>query len=340
MSPSDRSPADQLPAQAAAPRLCVISAANTRYFPGLVVTLHSLLTHLAQPWAVDFKVLTDDLDEGRRVALQRALRATGREHTLETIDIDLKAYAACPELRGSKLAYARLLLPELIATDHALYVDSDVVVLKDVSRLTELPWPAECLLYAVNDTQIPTVSMEWEKLPYEQLGIPAAARYFNSGFVWFNLAAWRRQGIGDACRAYMDRFPGGLQWHDQSVLNAVLWNRWSPLERSWNLAPELTMGTFELYPLTRQTDVNIHYTGRQKPWSEMHPLDHFYRAEAARVADHLPGEVVLRQRAPGEKLRQIGHFVRRACWHYGGFCKRSARKLLPRRSHHSRWQSR
>ena len=313
---------------AAAPRLCVVSAANATYFPGLVVTFHSLLKHLAPGGSVDFKVLTDGLDPARRGALANVLRSTDRDHTLEIVDIDLRAYADYPPLAGSRLAYARLLIPKLFAADHALYVDCDLVVLKDVGHLAALPWPEGGVLHAVRDSKIPTVSMEWESLPCAALGLPPDAPYFNTGFLWLNLAEWRRQDIDDACLAYVRSFPDRLRWHDQSILNAVLWNRWSALDRTWNLPSELTLGTFALYPLVGRRDVNVHYTGSQKPWSTMHPLEYFYRRAAAEIAHLVPAERLLRPRHASECLPQAYFFAQRAYWHYGGFCKRAIRQML------------
>ena len=45
---------------------------------------------------------------------------------------------------------------------------------------------------------------------------------------------------------------------DQTVLNAVLWNRWADLDMQWNRAPEHTLGRFSLYPLGRARGENIH----------------------------------------------------------------------------------
>ena len=311
-----------------APRLRVVSAANARYLPGVLVTFRSLLQHLAPAWAVDFTLLTDDtLDEPHRLALRRVLQAAGRDHTLDIVGIDLEEYAHFPALYGSRLAYARLLMPRLIAEDRALYLDCDIVVGKDVSALAALPWPEGCLLYAVNDPRITTFAMPWEAIPCEPLGIPPSAPYFNSGFLWVNLAEWRRQDIENATREYIRRFPDGVRWHDQSVLNAVLWNRWHPLDRAWNSAPEQTMGRFEVYPFRPALDVNVHYLGKEKPWLETTPFQYFYEAQAAGIAALAPEAFPARRAAPGERVRRLGYFAKRAFFNYGGFVRR---KLLGR----------
>ena len=316
------------PAEPAARRLSVVSAANVRYFPGLLVTFHSLLQHLAPSWSVDFVLMADDLEERHLSLLRTALGSTGRDFTLAAVQPDFRGYEDCPSLHGSKLTYARLLIPKLINSDRALYVDSDIVVLRDVSRLAVLPWPEESVLYAVPDARITTVSAAWENLPWEPLGLPADAPYFNGGLIWINLAEWRRQGIDDACREYIERFPDRLQWCDQSVLNAVLWKRWQPLETAWNLAPEQTLGPLEPYPFVRRKDVNVHYVGREKPWLEMHPLEYFYWEAAAGIVPLTPDAFAARAGISREPMKRLRYFAYRGYLVYGSFCKRTLLKLI------------
>lgn len=304
------------PPSPAPQRLCVVSAANAAYFPGLAVTFYSLLRHLAPGWAVDFLLLTDGLEHRQASALEQVLRATGREHTLKIHELDLTEYADRPALFGSKLAYARLLLPELVGAERALYVDSDIVVTRDVSGLAALPWHENQVLCAVRDARITSFGTGWESVPCDALGIPPSAPYFNSGWLWINLAEWRRQGVGEACRAYMDRFPDCLRWHDQTTLNAVLWNRWSLLDSRWNVPPEHTLGRYEVYPFARTREVNVHYLGSAKPWSHMQPLEYFYRDEAEAIVKLVPDALALRRKSPWEIWLRLRYFVSRAGWQY------------------------
>ncbi len=307
--------------------ITVVSTANARYFPGVLVTFYSLLTNLAPGWCVDFKLLTDELDERQRVVLRQTIECTGKNATLEIIQVDFAEYEQNPaDYGGGKMAYARLLMPRLIAADRALYVDSDIVVARDVSSLTTLPWPADCLMYAVNDPKIPTFADE--EMPYERLGISASTPYFNSGFLWVNLAAWKRCGVGAACLQYMRQNPDGLRWWDQSILNAVLWKNWRPLAREWNLPPERIMGRFGLYPFATERGINVHYLGPEKPWLQMHPYQHFYRACATKLARLIPDGFVLRRDTGSEVLQRWRYFLNRAYWNYGSFCKQGLLKLL------------
>ena len=312
-------------------RVRVVTVANARFLRGLLVTLHSLLRHLAPGWTADLTLLTDDFGEGDERLLRGVLAASGREHTLEVLHIGMDAYRDYPaQETGSRLAYARLLIPRLVAADRALYLDADIVVLRDVSELAALPWPEGRSLYAVQDARVAVCSMPWERIPWEALGIPPAAPYFNSGLLWMNLDAWRRQGVETACQEYMRRFPDRLPFRDQSVLNPLLWNQWVPLERAWNAAPENTLGRFALYPLRLARNVNVHYVGH-KPWDKRNPFEGYYWREVARIAALVPPEFAVR---PGWTGGDVSHwaryFVTRAYYHYGGFCKHAVLNWLRR----------
>ena len=306
----------------AAPRLPVLSSATASYLPGLLVTFHSLLRHLGQDWAADFRLLADDLDERHVQTLHRVLRSTGRDYTLEVIRPDIRAYENLPGLYGSRLTYERLRVQRLVAGERALYVDSDVVVTRDVSRLAALPWSGDSVLYAVNDARIPVVSHVYERLPLDALGIPADAPYFNSGLLWINLEAWRRLGIEDACFEYIARYPDRLALHDQTALNAVLWRRWTPLEKAWNLAPEDIMAPLVPYPVFRRRDVNVHYIGQEKPWREMHPLEYFYWDQAGEVARLAPDAFKPRSEIARQTRTRVRYFATRAYRRYRKFGKR------------------
>ena len=330
MTPTDRRE-PKLPATPAASRITVFATTDARFFPGLLVTFYSLLRHLSPAWSADFKLLTDGLDGLRRLTLERVLQAAGRDHTLEIIQPDFTQFAAYPAQNGdNRMVYARLLIPGLAASDRVLYVDSDIVVMKDVSRLAELPWQENHVLHAIGDNRITTVSHPWEHLPSEQLGIPPDTPYFNSGFLWINLAAWRQQNISQACLEYTRRFPDRIVFHDQTILNAVLWRRWTPFDETWNLPSEGSLGYFALYPLARSIDANVHYLSAGKPWLEMNPFQHFYQAFAAEIAPLLPAELAPRRVLPGETAKRWRYFAQRAYRHYGRSAKRGVRRLLGR----------
>ena len=145
-----------------------------------------------------------------------------------------------------------------------------------------------------------------------------------------DLAEWRRQDIGQACREYARRFPDRIAFWDQSILNAVLWQRRTRLDKTWNLEPPDSLRRHALYPLARIVDANVHYVGAGKPWLEANPFGHFYHACAAEIASLIPPELAQRRPQPGDAAERWQYFAQRAFRNYGGIAQRGVRTLFGR----------
>jgi lipopolysaccharide biosynthesis glycosyltransferase len=108
------------------------------------------------------------------------------------------------------------------------------------------------------------------------LGIPANSPYFNSGVLVLNLALWRSEGITDRCVEYLKRFDETRVFNDQEAMNAVIFDKWSMLERRWNrqdpsfetVFPGFLKWRFRrLFGKEDQMKSGIiHYCGVRKPW--------------------------------------------------------------------------
>jgi lipopolysaccharide biosynthesis glycosyltransferase len=307
-------------------RLTVISGSNPRYYPGLLVAFYSLLCTLSRNVSVDFVVLADGLIEVHDLTLRQVLDRTGRAYTLKIISVDLQAFQPLRRDYGaSYMAYARLLIPKLVFSDFALYVDSDIVVQRDVAGLTGLSWPKNCLLYAVKDPKDPSFSND--SLNCERLGIPPSALYFNSGWMWMNLKKWRQDDVEGKCADFIRHFPNEIRWWDQSVLNAVLWQNWEPLDDRWNFLVDHSLRKLDLYPWKLSRDINAHYLGPDKPWLGFNPYRHFFDAYYSQILDLVPAEIAPCRPRITDALRRIGFYARRSCQNYGSFCKQGLLRL-------------
>ena len=145
-----------------------------------------------------------------------------------------------------------------------------------------------------------------------------------------DLAEWRRQDIGQACREYARRFPDRIAFWDQSILNAVLWQRRTRLDKTWNLEPPNSLRRLALYPRAHTIDANVHYVGAGKPWLEANPFGHFYHACAAEIASLIPPELAPRRPQPGDAAERWQYFAQRAFRNYGGIARRGVRTLFGR----------
>jgi len=127
----------------------------------------------------------------------------------------------------SRAAHLRLFLDEILADfDHAVYLDSDISVLADVSPLLAMR-PKSGPIIAAHDLHIMVAKAYRERL---QISGP----YFNSGVMVLDLKAIRAERIFAEALRYAQTYPERCEMVDQDPLNAVLDGRWQTLDWRWN----------------------------------------------------------------------------------------------------------
>ena len=189
--------------------------------------------------------------------------------------------------------FLRLLSPEILKNDDViLYLDSDLIVLGDV---TELMQRAD-LNYAINavaehypssrihelevkkiKTKREKESLAVEKKQMEKkktLDMFSESSYFNAGVVILNLKLWREQKLIDQALQYISSHPV-LPCGDQDVLNGIFNGNFGMLPLCWNVHPYIKLlneytskySQDELHK-AKTTPKIIHFAG-VKPWSYM-----------------------------------------------------------------------
>jgi lipopolysaccharide biosynthesis glycosyltransferase len=168
------------------------------------------------------------------------------------------------------VTFVRLLIPQLLPAhvEKALYLDCDMVVRDDLSELWDIPVGERALL-AARDT-IGTVSNQAGLSNYQELGIPADAKYFNAGVLVMNLKKWRTCGTSERLLSYMRKHSAIIKHADQEVLNAVLFDDWGELDYRWNWQITwrgVRIGTHEREwsPNTTRKSI-VHFITGEKPW--------------------------------------------------------------------------
>ena len=196
---------------------------------------------LSDEWFRDFNELAEQLDS-------------------ELINISLDQVMISPEWLTqdhiSSAAYARYFIPQFVAEERVLYLDSDLVVNRDLQPLFDIPLEGK-LVAAVGD---------------------AGGYGFNSGVLLIDNRAWKERQLQEIFIKETDRIMGLVQSGqmedfngDQTVLNHVLAQDWLPLDKIYNLQVGHDLvafysgwnGHFEL----DQEPLIIHYTTFRKPWN-------------------------------------------------------------------------
>jgi len=250
---------------------CFVLACDSRFTVGSAVTaLSAAISSTSKEKPLDFHVL--DCDQTRNAFTRLELwlapfahlvklhRVSVPENTLEHLR---------PKLRGSLTTYARLLIPNLIDSDDVVYLDSDLLVLKDLNEFPKAI-KRDTLLTAIldpgylclgNDQPLglnadSSHSEKWKSLPY-----------FNAGVLRFSPKQWKHKRIGEQALELI-RNTNCQAW-DQTALNHTLAGETgdiSFIDSSWNFPRQL----WREGPAT--TDPAIyHFIGASKPWIKFHP---------------------------------------------------------------------
>lgn len=156
--------------------------------------------------------------------------------------------------------YYRLYFPLLIGDDkieRILYLDTDMIVLRDLSELFTMPLDGYPIA-AVYDNYVVIQPL---------IGIPTPGEYFNSGMLLIDIRAWNDQKISERTMDYLRQYPDRIRYVDQCGLNAVLYKNWKKIDKKFNLLytyiPE-DASRRELDRLQHQSII-LHFT-LQRPW--------------------------------------------------------------------------
>lgn len=196
---------------------------------------------LSDEWFREFNELAEQLDS-------------------ELVNISLDQVTISPEWLTqdhiSSAAYARYFIPQFVAEERVLYLDSDLVVNRDLQPLFDIFLEGK-LVAAVGD---------------------AGGYGFNSGVLLIDNRAWKERQLQETFIKETDRIMGLVQSGqmedfngDQTVLNHVLDQDWLALDKIYNLQVGHDLvafysgwnGHFEL----DQEPLIIHYTTFRKPWN-------------------------------------------------------------------------
>jgi lipopolysaccharide biosynthesis glycosyltransferase len=194
-------------------------------------------------------------------------------------------YVEQPHLKHiNRATLFRLGLEKLAAADtkRVLYLDSDVIVLRDLRELWKLDLAGSPIAAVADPDVDPEVFRQKWVLPVSKIG------YFNAGVLFIDLERVRAERLFTAAIEFVEEMQPGLS--DQDGLNYVLWGRWYPLHLSWNVQRKVA---FEAVAVDAPSHIRdslrhlaiVHYSGDQKPWLSIgyHPWAWLYWQSLART---------------------------------------------------------
>lgn len=268
----------------------LLCAADDAYALPLAVALHSAVRHLDPSRRLTLYLLDGGISPRMERRVLRGLPSDRVRVLPVRPDLALPREIAV-EGYASPAVYLRLLAPQLLPDEErVLYLDSDVLVRRDLGELWDVPMQGRPLL-AVQDQGMPFVDNRvalprfeaarpylWGEraVPnWEELGLDPRAPYLNSGVLVMDLAAWRREDASRELLEVVRRHPAHARLPDQYALNVVFAGRWGALDLRWNANPGLhRFPSAEACPFDEavwraalEDPWIVHFVGPVKPWT-------------------------------------------------------------------------
>ncbi len=306
----------------------VVFSSDDFYVPYLSALLESVKCHADPKRNYDLIVMHDGITPRN----QRILKDQIEDTNLSLRFFDTKYYMHDRSdglaLRGHfKIeTYFRLLLQDVLPEwDKVLYLDSDMIVLRDVAELFDEDIEGY-LLAATRDADTAGLYNGWEpgKKQYmdEVLKIKEPYGYFQAGTILFNLKEFRASYSVDE----LFEFASSYSWEllDQDVLNYFAQGRVKYVPMCWNVmmdwrgirikeiigrAPHDMYGE---YMKAHNDPAVCHYAGPDKPWNvfDSDLAEHFWRY--SRLSPYY--EIVLDRALRSEKKRSLLWRIKDAIW--------------------------
>ena len=240
------------------------------------VFFHSLEATDSIPASTSLFILhTAALSSESIVTLQAFLGRYGRFASF--VDASALIPADLPIRPGdhvSPATFYRLFIAEILPNEieQAVYLDADMLALRSIAPLFDEPVQG---LVAAADHCSPDLAI--------RLWGERGGTYFQAGVLVIPLQTWREQAILQRFLEVMANEQEHIQWWDQDVLNLALRDRWQRLSIWYNI----NVSVYRVLPmeLIEANAAIIHYSGRGKPWNNLHPslpfTEHWDRGYAA-----------------------------------------------------------
>lgn len=236
----------------------IVFAVDDNYAPFLGVTLKSIFDNCSKDYFYKLYVLNTGINEDNKKRLSvfetdiSSLEYVNVEESLSKISslLHLRDYY-------TNTTYYRFFIPSLLPEyDKVLYLDSDIIVLGDISELYNQDI-SDCYIGAIPEEVMALVNVFGDYVE-QGLGIDRR-KYFNAGVALLNTKAFREINVLDEFISLISKFAFKVT-QDQDYLNVICKDKVKYIDLGWNKCP-LKNPDFDDKNLKL-----IHYKLYYKPW--------------------------------------------------------------------------
>lgn len=237
------------------PIIPIFYAADGNYLPYLAVSLSSLKENASREYHYEIYVLHADMSKEAQHSLDEYV---DEDFSIQFLNIStrLDEIKTSLSLRDyyTGATYYRIFIASMFPQfDKALYLDSDIILLGDVSELYNVEL-GDTLVGAIPDGAVAAVP-EFRLYTKETLGIDAE-KYFNAGVLVMNLKEFRKEDFYGKFCSLLQAYKFVVA-QDQDYLNVLCKDKVTYLGEEWNRMP--IGGDGDIPKL-------IHYNLTMKPW--------------------------------------------------------------------------
>lgn len=256
------------------PIIPIFFASDDNYIPLMSVAITSMIKNASKDYDYQIIVLNaNNISENNKKIIRGIVSGN---FTIDFYDISeyIAPYVTDLSLRlrdyYSLAIYYRIFIPTLFPQfDKVIYLDGDLVVPGDISRLYNVDLQGN-LIAGIRDQ---LVCNHQEFIDYIQngVGVPAT-EYFNSGVIVMDTKKFREQNIEKQIVDMVKTYNFDTCCPDQDHLNVVCRNSKLLIDTKYNKMPIFEEG------FDNNDIIIIHYNSFEKPWHRDNVLyeDHFW----------------------------------------------------------------
>lgn len=235
----------------------IVFSADDNYMPFLDVAIRSLIANASKKYNYVINVLNTGLNKEN---IEKVKLLENENFRINFFDISEHIVKIKDKLKNlyhfSLAAWYRLFIQSLFPEyDKVIYLDCDIVVLGDISKLYNVKL-GNNLLGAVN-CNIISVHEVFGEYAEKFVGVPRD-KYLQSGVLVMNLKEFRKSDLENKFVYLINKYNFDVIDPDQAYLTAMCYGRVKYLPNGWNK---------EAIPTPLQGKLNIvHYALYKKPW--------------------------------------------------------------------------
>ena len=241
----------------------ILISVNDAYVKHCIVMLSSYFRHNSSNSTIYLlynHINYNKYKELETFILSHNSRLVGIKLSLEDVELPKNI-----DSRFSEEVYYRIVASKLLPQniDRALWLDSDLIVLGDISNLYDMNFDGKSII-ACRDFNYDSNSICSLK---KELGLENGHDYFNSGVILFNLRKIRKNPPQTQMTQIIKRIGDKIVYPDQDILNLIYTSDVKYTNRiRYNFQTNLTNDV----DADNLGIICLHYAGNKKPWDPLH----------------------------------------------------------------------